>query len=134
MREKPEPLAVPGAINEVWSMDFMHDRLEDGRAFWLFNMIDDFDRKGLGIEVDFSLPAERVIRTLEQIIEWCGKPVTIRCDNGPEYIGAALTAWAERRRIRLDTSSLASRSRTFARSDTTAPSVMTGWSSTCTSP
>jgi putative transposase len=64
VRERPEPLAVPEVINQVWSMDFMHDRLEDGRAFRLLNVIDDFNREGLGIEVDFSLPAERVIRAL----------------------------------------------------------------------
>jgi len=72
VREKPEPLAVPSAINQVWSMDFMHDQLEDGRCFRLFNVIDDFNREALGIEIDFSLPAERVIRALEQIIEWRG--------------------------------------------------------------
>ena len=73
VRERPEPLAVPEVINQVWSMDFMHDRLEDGRAFRLLNVIDDFNREGQGIEVDFSLPAERVIRALEQIIEWRGQ-------------------------------------------------------------
>ncbi len=46
----------------------------DGRAFRLLNVLDDFNRKGLGIEVDFSLPVERVIRSLNQIIEWRGKP------------------------------------------------------------
>ena len=55
VREKPEPLTVPQAINEVWSMDFMHDSLQDGRSYRLFNVIDDFNREGLGIEVDFSL-------------------------------------------------------------------------------
>jgi putative transposase len=102
VREKPEPLTVPVAINECWSMDFMHDALEDGRSFRLFNVIDDFNREGLGIEADFSLPGERVVRTLERIIEWRGKPQAIRCDNGPEYISAAVTQWAERQRIRLD--------------------------------
>ena len=102
VREKPEPLTVPEAVNQVWSMDFMHDRLEDGRPLRLFNVIDDFNREGLGIEVDFLLPAERVIRALEQIIEWRGKPQALRCDNGPEYVSAALQAWAERRQIRLD--------------------------------
>ena len=62
-------------------MDFMHDGLEDGRPLRLFNVIDDFNREGLGIEVDFSLPAERVIRALEQVIEWRGKPQALRCDN-----------------------------------------------------
>jgi putative transposase len=62
-------------------MDFMADRLGDGRAFRLLNMLDDFTREGLGIEVDFSLPAERVIRSLNRIIEWRGKPGAIRVDN-----------------------------------------------------
>ena len=102
VREAPVPLAQPEAINEVWSMDFMHDSLENGRAYRLFNVIDDFNREGLGIEVDFSLPAERVTRTLEQVIEWRGKPGVLRCDNGPEYISAALMAWAQRRDIRIE--------------------------------
>lgn len=80
-REKPEPLAVPDAMNQVWSMDFMHDQLQNGRCIRLLNVIDDFNREGLGIEIDFSLPAERVERALEQIIEWRGQPKEIRCDN-----------------------------------------------------
>ena len=81
VREKPEALAVPESINQCWSMDFMHDQLADGRSYRLLNVIDDFNREALGIEVDFSLPAERVIRTLNQNIEWRGKPVAIRSDN-----------------------------------------------------
>jgi len=50
-RDKPEPLTVPTAINEVWSMDFMHDQLESGRNFRLFNVIDDHNREALGMEV-----------------------------------------------------------------------------------
>lgn len=63
---------------------------------------DDFNREGLGIEVDLSLPAARVIRSLDQIIEWRGTPRVIRCDNGPEYISAALLFWAEQRGIRIE--------------------------------
>lgn len=59
VRERPEPLVVPDAINEVWSMDFMHDQLSDGRSFRLFNGLDHFNREGLGIEVDLSLPRHR---------------------------------------------------------------------------
>ena len=88
-------------INDSWSMDFMHDQLNDGRSYRLLNVIDDFNREGLGIEVDFSLPAERVIRSLEQIIEWRGKPRSIRCDNGPEYISGKLATWAENQGIAL---------------------------------
>jgi putative transposase len=102
VREKPEPLAVPESINEVWSMDFMHDSLEDGRSFRLFNVIDDFNREALGIEVDFSLPGERVVRALQQIIEWRGKPKAIRCDNGPENISAVLQNWAMENDIWMD--------------------------------
>lgn len=74
-------------------MDFMHDQLEDGRSIRLLNVIDDFNREALGIEVDFSLPAQRVIRVLEQIMQWRGKPQVIRCDNGPEYVSATLQNW-----------------------------------------
>ncbi len=98
-RDKPEALAVPDAPNVTWSMDFMADRLGDGRAFRLLNVLDDFNREGLGIEVDFSLPAERVIRSLNRIIEWRGKPGIIRVDNGPEYISGKLLEWAEKQGI-----------------------------------
>jgi len=100
-RDKPDELAVPDAPNEVWSMDFMADRLGDGRQFRLLNVLDDFNREGLGIEIDFSLPAERVVRALNQIIEWRGAPRTIRVDNGPEYISGTLMEWAENRGITL---------------------------------
>ena len=95
VRDKPEPLDVPQAINQVWSMDFMHDHLEDGRSFRLLNVIDDFNLEALGIEIDFSLPSERVIRALRQIMSWRGKPSVIRCDNGPENISSTITKWAK---------------------------------------
>lgn len=102
VRETPQPLAVPEQINKVWSMDFMHDQLADGRSFRLLNVIDDFNREGLGIEVDFSLPALRVTRALDRLIEWRGQPEVIRCDNGPEYISSTLKTWAEQQGIRID--------------------------------
>ncbi len=76
-RDRPEPLAVPDAPNDTWSMDFMADQLGDGRVFRTLNIIDDFNREGLGIEVDFSLPAERVVRSLNRIIEQRGKPLSV---------------------------------------------------------
>jgi putative transposase len=102
VRDVPQPLAVPEAINQVWSMDFMHDNLDDGRQYRLFNVLDDFNREGLGIEVDLSLPSARVIRALDQIIEWRGRPKAIRCDNGPEYLSGALQEWSARKNIRID--------------------------------
>jgi putative transposase len=80
-REKPEEPAVPDAPNLIRSVDFMAERLADGRQFRLLNVLDDLNREGLGNEVDFSLPAERVVRSLDQIIEWRGKPQAIRVDN-----------------------------------------------------
>lgn len=56
------------------------------------DVIDDFNREGLAIEVDWSLPGGRVVRVLDQIIEWRGKPEQIRCDNGPEYISEILSS------------------------------------------
>jgi putative transposase len=102
VREKPQPLSVPDKVNGSWSMDFMHDQLQDGRSYRLFNVIDDYNREGLAIEVDFSLPAARVVRALDQVIEWRGKPTQIRCDNGPEYISGLLASWAESRCIQLE--------------------------------
>lgn len=98
-RDKPEALAVPLQKNEVWSMDFMSDSLDNGRKFRTFNVIDDYNREGLCVDVDFSLPSARVIRSLEQVIEWRGKPRAIRCDNGPEYVSAELEKWAEKEKI-----------------------------------
>ncbi len=80
----------------------MADRLADGRQFRLLNVLDDFNREGLGIEVDVSLPAERVVRSLNQIIEWRGKPLASRVDNGPEYIGSTLRIRASTQGIALN--------------------------------
>ena len=82
-------------------MNFMHDQLSDQRRYRLLNIIDDYNREGLAMEVDIALPSERVIRTLEQVIEWRGKPKEIRCDNGPEYISAKLQEWAKSQDIKL---------------------------------
>lgn len=98
-RDRPDELTVPRQANDTWSMDFMHDRLLDGRSFRTFNVIDDYNREGLGIEVDLSLPSLRVIRALKRIIEWRGKPRVIRCDNGPEYISQQLMNWANQQGI-----------------------------------
>lgn len=80
-------------------MDFMHHQLQNGRCVRLLNVIDDFNREGLGMEIDFSLPAERVTRALDNIIEWRGKPAEIRCDNGPEYTSGKLQEWAAKKKI-----------------------------------
>ena len=100
-RDKPEALSVPTKINQTWSMDFMSDSLTDGRSIRTFNVVDDYNREGLNIDVDLSLPARRVIQSLEHLVEWRGKPKAIRCDNGPEYISQALRDWAQASDIEL---------------------------------
>ena len=85
-----QQLSVPDKPNQVWSVDFMSDTLVDGRRFRLFNVMDDFNRESLAIEVDTSLPSLRVIRVLEKLIKQRGKPASIRCDNGPEFISHKL--------------------------------------------
>jgi len=100
-RDYPGKLDVPRAPNHVWSMDFMSDQLASGKTFRTFNVVDDYNREGLGIEVDVSLPSARVIRSLEQIMEWRGKPSVLRCDNGPESLNQALVDWANKHSITL---------------------------------
>ena len=101
-RDIPEPLAVPDSPNETWSTDFMADQLADGRSIRTLNVLDDFNPEGLSIEVDFSLPAEHVVRSPNQIIEWRGKPNTIRVDNGPENVSGKLVAWASKQGVHLE--------------------------------
>ena len=89
-----EPLIVPLVRNDTWSADFMSDALWSGRRFRTFNVIDDFNREALRIEIDTSLPAARVIRALDELIELRGKPKRLRLDNGPELVSLALQHWA----------------------------------------
>jgi putative transposase len=96
-----QPLEQPDKINYTWSMDFMSDSLTSGRKFRTLNLMDDFNREALAIEADTSLPAERVIRILEDVICWRGKPRQIRVDNGPEFISQKLTNWCEQQDISL---------------------------------
>ena len=88
------PLERPTAANQRWSMDFMADRLADGRRIRLLNIVDDYTRECLQIEVDTSLSGVRVARTLEQLRQERGCPRQVVIDNGPEFTGQALDQWA----------------------------------------
>jgi len=96
-------VVAPGAVapNEHWAMDFMRDTLSDGRAFRTLNIVDACTRECLAIEVDVSLPGERVVRVLEQLRLTRGLPVRITVDNGPEFQSKALDAWAHQRGVQL---------------------------------
>lgn len=78
----PAPLATPEALNQSWSVDFMHDALICGRRFRTFNIVDDFNREALAIEIDLNIPAQRVVRVLDRIVATRGYQVKMRMDNG----------------------------------------------------
>jgi putative transposase len=80
----------------------MSDALWSGRRFRTFNVIDEFNREALRIEVDTSLPAVRVIRALNELVELRGAPLSIRLDNGPEFIAHVLAQWAQSKGIALN--------------------------------
>jgi putative transposase len=90
----PQPLVAPAEANRCWSLDFMHDSLANGRTIRTLNIIDEFNREGLWIEVDTSIPAARVVRVLDMLALWRGYPKQLRLDNGPELISQTLADWA----------------------------------------
>jgi putative transposase len=96
-----QALVVPGQPYQTWSLDFMSDSLANGRTFRTLNVIDDFNREALWIEVDTSLPAERVVQVLERLLFEQVAPKQIRMDNGPELIAQRLENWAKEKQIEL---------------------------------
>lgn len=80
--------------NQRWSMDFMQDTTEDGRKIRILNIMDDFTREAIAVEIDTSLPGQRVAHVLERTAMIRGKLAeSIVCDNGPEFPGMALARW-----------------------------------------
>lgn len=96
-----QALSQPNALNQVWSIDFMSDSLWDGRRYRLLNIIDDYNRELLAIEVDTCLPTSRLIRVLERLKETRALPAMIRTDNGPEFISKELDTWCQKEKIYL---------------------------------
>ena len=95
------PLPSPTRRTERWSMDFVSDRLADGRAFRCFTLVDDFTRECVAIEVGPSLPAWRITPALDRVIRERGVPRSLVCDNGPEFAGRIFDAWAHANGIAL---------------------------------
>lgn len=88
-----KPLLQTEQPNQYWSMDFMSDSLESGRRFRVLNIIDDFNRKTVAVEAEFTFPSMGVIQVLKRAFEEHGKPEKIRVDNGPEFTSLELSEW-----------------------------------------
>lgn len=96
-----QPLVAPDGLNKIWSVDFMHDTMYDGRTFRTLNIIDEGNREGLRIECGKSIPSARVVRVMRQLVEVYGRPDAIRLDNGPEFTADKFSEWAEKSGIEL---------------------------------
>ena len=95
------PLPAPTGADERYSLDFMRDTLADGRLFRTLNIVDDYTRECLAIEVDTSLPGARVVRVLERLAAAGRRPLHIVVDNGPEFVSKAVDQWAARSGVNL---------------------------------
>jgi len=93
------PLLVPERKNQIWSADFMSDALYQGPRFRTFNVIDDYNREALTIEIDTSLRADRIRRVLDRIEAERGLPEVLRVDNGPEFLSQVLADWAKEKHV-----------------------------------
>lgn len=96
-----EPLALPTAPNQVWSMDFVMDALSGGRRVKCLTIVDDFTKEAVDIVPDHSIPGLYVTRVLDQAARFRGLPAAIRTDQGPEFTGRALDQWAYRNGVQL---------------------------------
>jgi putative transposase len=94
-----QPLAVPQAANGCWSLDFTRDVSTDGRRFRTLNVLDDYNRELLGVEVNFFLPASRVVQVLTRLVECYSSPAQLRTSKGPEFSSAKLSEWCAQRGI-----------------------------------
>lgn len=91
----------PAKVNQHWSMDFVSDSLWNGRRFRVLTIVDDLTRECPALEVDHSLPGQRVTRVLDRLAATRGLPQVITVDNGPEFISKAMDAWAFENKVRL---------------------------------
>ena len=96
-----QPLLRPDRANEVWSMDFVFDRTAEGRVIKCLTIVDDATHESVAIEVERAISGYGVSRVLDRLELSCGLPKFIRTDNGKEFCGKAMVAWAHERGVQL---------------------------------
>jgi len=99
IRIKPD---MPTRPNQKWSMDFVHDQLANGRRLRCLNIVDDYTRECIAVEVDTSINGKRVARVLDRLAGMRELPETITVDNGPEFSGKSMDEWAYTNKVQLD--------------------------------
>ena len=97
-----QPKRLATYINQIWSMDFVADYLFDGRKLRMLTVVDCFTRESLDIHVDQSLAGKDVVRVLNMIVKGRRTPMTIKTDNGSEFISKVTDKWAHERGVELD--------------------------------
>jgi putative transposase len=96
-----QPLIRPGAANEVWSMDFVFDRVASGRSIKCLTIVDDATHESVAVATEHSIGGTHLVRIMDEICAKRGKPSIIRTDNGKEFTGSAMLTWAHRNGISL---------------------------------
>jgi transposase InsO family protein len=96
-----QPLIRPGAANEVWSMDFVFDRVASGRTIKCLVIVDDATHEAIAVDPEHTIGGNHLVRILDSVCSQRGTPAVIRTDNGPEFVGKAMLNWAHRRGIAL---------------------------------
>ena len=91
-----QPLIRPGAANQVWSADFVFDRVASGRMLKCLVIVDDATHEAIAVIVEHCIGGEHLTRILDGICSQRGRPAVIRTDNGPEFCGRAMLTWAHR--------------------------------------
>ena len=98
-RRVRQPLTAPPVLNRTWALDFMSETLYDGRRVRLLTVIDEGNREGLEIAMGLSVPSQRVVRVLNELVAVHGCPAALRTDNGPEFLAQPFIDWCTDHRV-----------------------------------
>jgi len=96
-----QPLIRPGQANEIWSMDFVFDRVATGRTIKCLAIVDDATHEAVALVPEHTIGGEHLTRIMDGVCSQRGKPAIIRTDNGPEFTGRAMLTWAHRNNVAL---------------------------------